>query len=485
MFIRFFSLLQQSQIAGYASFFGGMAEVELVVGVVLVFAAVLGAIGILVSIIRLFTTNTTASPPGLLFLMMGLLSVVAPFAVHYVLHRMKEVVRTPGLVEGGASAVAGPFMTAAPFVIGAACVVALGVIAFSFIPFSSRAGRKASPLVCLMLVVTIFLVERDFRSRLLMIALGATAATLATGLVYAFAIESITGSTVAEGGGNLLLRLRFLRFDDWTRFAYLIVPGGVVPAIALVNWRRFDLQARVMTLVAIAYFVFFYCLAFISLHHFAPAMLLPLVVLWRREGQRETRTPPALRLVVAAGLVVAVLAALPRSMTPYRANREVAKSIAFDAGNVSGYALIRNTFDASRALDSLFTPYFGVSDPEVDRVGDPLSLAWYAQLARPSRDSALYVVQPEALAPPSGTTPLGTARGFALYTRDPGARERLRHAPPPHDARSPLYDVPRTTLFQHLGREAGVVQVDMRDVACSVLRGVGPCGRGDAHRGPD
>ena len=158
MFIRFFVRLQQSQNAGYASFFGGMAEIELVVGAVLIFAAVLGAIGILVSIIRLFTTNTTASPPGLLFLMMGLLSVVAPFAVHYVLHRMKEVVRTPGLVEGGVSAVAGPFMTAAPFVIGAACVVALGVIAFSFIPFSSRAGRKASPLVCLMLVEILIVV---------------------------------------------------------------------------------------------------------------------------------------------------------------------------------------------------------------------------------------------------------------------------------------------------------------------------------------
>lgn len=335
--------------------------------------------------------------------------------------------------------------------------------------------RPNAPLLCLMLVVAILLVERDLRSRLLQLALVATAATLATGLVYAFAIETITGSAVAEGGGNLLLRLRFLRLDDWTRFAYLIVPGGVVPAIALVAWRRFDLQARVMTLVALAYFAFFYCLAFISLHHFAPAMLLPLVVFWRREGQRETRTPFPLNLAVAAGLAVAVLAALPRSMTPFRANREIAKSIAFDAGNVTGYALVRNTFDASRALDSLFTPYYRVTDPQVDRVGDPLSIAWYAQLARPSRDSATWIVQPEARNAPAGTKPLGAARGFALYTRDAGATDRLRHSPPPPDARSPLYDVPRTTLFQHLGRDAGVVQLDLRHVVCSVLRDAGPC----------
>ncbi|PYT01650.1 MAG: hypothetical protein DMF63_02040 [Acidobacteria bacterium] len=152
MLIRFFNLLRESENAGYAAFFGGIVQVEYVVIGVLVVAAVLCAIGILVSIIRLFTTNTKASPPGLLFLMMGLLSIVPPFALHYVMHMMKGVLISPHTPEGGISSVASTIMAVAYFAIGSAVVIALVLLAFSFIPFSSRPGRKSSPLVCLMLV---------------------------------------------------------------------------------------------------------------------------------------------------------------------------------------------------------------------------------------------------------------------------------------------------------------------------------------------
>ena len=158
MVIRFVALLRQAETAGYAAFFGGMAEIEYVVGGVLVFAAALIAIAILISFIRLFTTHKTASPPGLLFLIAGLLSVVPPFALHYVLHLMKEAVRSPDATEGGVSAVVNPLMTFAPFAIVAAAVIALVLLAFPFIPFSSRPGRKASPLICLMLVEIVIFV---------------------------------------------------------------------------------------------------------------------------------------------------------------------------------------------------------------------------------------------------------------------------------------------------------------------------------------
>src|SRR5213075_1473978 len=83
MNFRFLTSMRQAEAAGYAAFFGGVSEIELVVGGLLAFAAILCAIGILVSIIRMFTTNTKASPPGLLFLITGLLSIVPPFAIHY------------------------------------------------------------------------------------------------------------------------------------------------------------------------------------------------------------------------------------------------------------------------------------------------------------------------------------------------------------------------------------------------------------------
>jgi TonB family protein len=150
MLIRFFSLLSQAELAGYAAFFGGVAEIELAVGGVLILAVALCAVGIVVSIIRLFTTNKTASPPGLLFLMLGLLSLVPPFAIHYVLHTMKEVVTSPDPAAGF-----GTLTTAAYFAIGGPVVITLVLLAFPFVPFTSRAGRKSSPIVCLMFVAIV------------------------------------------------------------------------------------------------------------------------------------------------------------------------------------------------------------------------------------------------------------------------------------------------------------------------------------------
>ena len=156
MIFRFLSSMKRAETAGYAAFFGGVVEIELVVGGILIFAAVLCAIGILVSIIRLFTANTTSSPPGVLFLLAGFLSLVPPFAVHYVLHLMKGAVASPG--SGGVSMIAGTVTAVSYFAIGSAAVIALVALALASIPFSSRAGRKASPLVCLMLVEILIVV---------------------------------------------------------------------------------------------------------------------------------------------------------------------------------------------------------------------------------------------------------------------------------------------------------------------------------------
>src|SRR5690606_13517810 len=42
------------------------------------------------------------------------------------------------------------------------------------------------------------------------------------------------------GLGGLLVRFAFLQLTDWTRLAYIVVPCGIVPAIALLFWKRQD-----------------------------------------------------------------------------------------------------------------------------------------------------------------------------------------------------------------------------------------------------
>ncbi len=142
MLIQFFNGLRESENAGYQAFFGGTAEVELVVGLILGFAVLLCALGFVVSVVRLFTTNSTASPPALLFLLGGLASTLPPLALHYALNLAKGVVLSPVAEEGGVTAVAQTVATVSWLAIGSGGVFALGLLASAFVPFVARAGKR-------------------------------------------------------------------------------------------------------------------------------------------------------------------------------------------------------------------------------------------------------------------------------------------------------------------------------------------------------
>ena len=142
--------LRKAETAGITSFLRGTSEIELAVGIMLLISAGFGGCAILVSVVRLFTTNTKASPPGALFLFVGLLSLVPAFVVHYALHMLEHAALSR--VEGGISSVEGTVKALSYFAPAAALVVIVILIAFSFIPFSSRIGRKYSPVVFLIIV---------------------------------------------------------------------------------------------------------------------------------------------------------------------------------------------------------------------------------------------------------------------------------------------------------------------------------------------
>ena len=104
MILQLLNSMRSPEMAGAASFFMATARLEAVVGTVLLVAATIGGIGILVAVIRLFTTNTKASPPGVLFLLLGLLALIPPFVVHYVTHSMEHFVMS---IEPGREAIVG------------------------------------------------------------------------------------------------------------------------------------------------------------------------------------------------------------------------------------------------------------------------------------------------------------------------------------------------------------------------------------------
>lgn len=349
------------------------------------------------------------------------------------------------------------FMLAAIYFVGAgsAAWVAASAVLLSL-------TRPTALLLFALLAVAVFIVERDWRSPRLRLALLATAAALLVSVVHDFAL----GAAGADGG--TLARIRYLRFDDWTRLRYLLIPSGVIPVLAWLQWRRMDDWSRILAALAIGYFAFFYCMAFYSLHHFAPAMLLPLVTLWRGEAQREVPSAVPWRLAAVLGGGLAIAAALPRDFTVYRDTRLIASTLSYEVGDYSGdFAGVRQAFSGVEALDLLFdSPY--VKDPQATQIVESLALMHYASLLGERLGPAQYLIRPTGAPAPDGSAWRGDGGSATLYVRDLERWRQDRASPPNPAPRSRWYDVPRPALFAHLGLEAGLAQVDLLQLAYRV-----------------
>lgn len=324
--------------------------------------------------------------------------------------------------------------------------------------------RPTALLLAVLLAVAVFVVERDWRSPRLRLALLATAAALLVSVVHRLALGA--------AGGGTLERMRYLRFDDWARLRFLLIPSGLIPVLAWLGWRRMDAWSRVLALVAIGYFAFFYCMAFYSLHHFAPAMLLPLVTFWRGEAQRESQSGASWRLATVLGVILAIVAALPREFTVFRDTRRIASTISYEVGDYPGdFAGVRRAFTGSQALGLLFaSPY--VRDPQATRITQSLALMHYSSMVSDRREPAQYVVRATGAPAPDGTTSQGSKGSATLYVRDPERWRTDRASPPDPAPRSRWYDVPRPALFEHLGLEAGLAQIDLVQVVRRVKTAV-------------
>jgi hypothetical protein len=148
MTLRNLSALRNAENAGFEAFFGATAEVEAIAAAILLFAAFLGVFGIAVSAVRMFTTNTTASPSGIRVLAAGLLSLLPAFGIHLTLHMLEGAV-----INGVAVSSVAQTVTMLTYIsMAGTVVVLLALLAFAFVPVSARLGRRYSTMICLVIV---------------------------------------------------------------------------------------------------------------------------------------------------------------------------------------------------------------------------------------------------------------------------------------------------------------------------------------------
>ena len=147
--------MRNAEAAGIAAVAGGISEANIAILVTLYLAIFIGGAGVVIGLVRLFTTTTTASPSALYYLIAGVLGMVPMFALWKAQSLLLDAI-IPRSVGAGVSEVAGQitlFSTVA-IILGGVSIIVLLASAFVKLPAILRAKRKWAPLVALLVIET-------------------------------------------------------------------------------------------------------------------------------------------------------------------------------------------------------------------------------------------------------------------------------------------------------------------------------------------
>lgn len=311
-----------------------------------------------------------------------------------------------------------------------------------------------------MWLVGVLLSERPWRWRPVLAGFAILFACVVAGTLAPRILEA--SGAPAPGGeyglAGVLRYFAFLQFTDWRRLMYVAVACGITPFLLLFFWRLHDTVSRAIVITATFYFLFVFVQGYISLHHLAPAMILPVIA-----AARVTAAPrsglPVTPLWLALG-AIAVALSLPRSFAIHTTGREIGRSLFARTGDYR--ALDPRAFQASTLLAQLF-PYDW--DPAVPAVygGSPLVWNHYARREGDIR-GATYVLQWDSIPAPPGFRLLARDSIAALWIGDETAWAAHRALTPPSPAGSAVYTVDRGTLFRSVPRGNGPAVVSVVDL---------------------
>ena len=151
LFINVMRAMRNAEAAGIAAVSGGISEANIAILVTLYLAIVVGFIGIVVAVIRLFTSTKTASPSAWFYLITGVIGLAPMFALWQAQSLLLEVLF--GRPEGVAT-VASQINVLLMLTLSMAVVSILTLLVTTFVPLPRvlRAKRKWAPLLALVMM---------------------------------------------------------------------------------------------------------------------------------------------------------------------------------------------------------------------------------------------------------------------------------------------------------------------------------------------
>ncbi len=274
-------------------------------------------------------------------------------------------------------------------------------------------------------LISYFLLTRPLPFRKVFVAgLIALAVLVLASLVEMMLTRSgLMGVADEFGADSILRRLRFVTVFDTGRLLFWLLPCGLLPGLALLAWPWQDKLSRTLTLMVIAYVLFFYVQAYRILpHHFAPAAVIPLIVFWRLRPVQVAPTP-ALACALA-GLAVSAWVSWPDTLRPFTQTRDIGHriSIETDAAPFPDLNQIRVVPDL---IAQGFPPVWTQAELEKQYMAGQLSVYVHAGMSAPDTAIPDYFIR-EATAPlAEGEVVIGEAvEGQVLVTRNQAVYEK-------------------------------------------------------------
>jgi hypothetical protein len=329
--------------------------------------------------------------------------------------------------------------------------------------------------------------------------LGAAAFTLlAAALVSLLAPPVFRLAGLPYDGGefglrSIVERLRFVAPAFWERLPFLLVPGAIVPALALLLWPRHERAARGVALALAAFFLFFALQGYrVLLHHFATVALLPLPFFWRAFVRGVPR-PALAQGLLAAGIALALWAGWPRETGLHPADRLIGQDLATEgpafavAAPAPGERFRGFSPEALDIVHDLMIAAFPIgwtdAAPETMFYGGPHVWFFYSEFPKPEGVRPNLLIRPlDPPGPPGmpGTTVtpgegtlLAESGGYGLYVRDMARLEAQRTQRLPFDTGAPILATPRDALFGRGVRTEGRIVIDLVGLARPFLEALG------------
>jgi hypothetical protein len=147
--------MRNAETAGIAAVAAGISEANLAILVTLYLAIFIGGCGVVIGLVRLFTTTVTASPSAWYYLVAGVLGLGPMFALWHAQSLLLNAI-FPRPVGAGVSGVAGQItlFSIVAIILGVVSILILLGSSFVQLPAMLRAKRNWAPVIMLLLMET-------------------------------------------------------------------------------------------------------------------------------------------------------------------------------------------------------------------------------------------------------------------------------------------------------------------------------------------